>query len=225
MNILNKPEYSSIKIVLLVALVGVLGYFVFFSGGSRGLDQSGRVTKDAQAELLAEFNETGTMMPVDAEDFIEVEMVSTNIELEPAGDPGEGQVGTFSMVFNITAHGDDAYIDNSCRENASNVSGQGIEYSMLHKNKNTTSCVLTSTASLDGEGGDGSLEKFEIDEGDTEEFTLTVVATAQADHTTQVLLNSINWTTQPDEVADLFFNEGFGPLSEFKTNTIFLNFY
>ena len=94
----------------------------------------------------------------------------------------------------------------------------------LHKNKNTTSCALTSTASLDGEAVEG-LAKFEIDEGSTEEFTLTVVATAQADHTTQVLLNSINWTTQPDEVADLFFNEGFGPLSEFKTNTVFLNFY
>ncbi len=223
MSILNKPEYSSIKIILLVVAVGVLGYFVFFSGGARGFDQSGKVMKDAQAELLAEFNEP-QVMPGGAEDFIEVEMVSTNIELEPAGDPGEGQVGTFSIVFNITAHGDDAYIDHSCRENASNIPGQGIEYSMLHKNKNTTSCALTSTASLDGEAVEG-LAKFEIDEGSTEEFTLTVVATAQADHTTQVLLNSINWTTQPDEVADLFFNEGFGPLSEFKTNTVFLNFY
>ena len=223
MNILNKPEYSSIKIVLLVALVGVLGYFVFFSGGERGLDQSGKAINDLE-ELKAEFTEAA-VMPPGGEDSIQVDFVSTNIEIEPAGDPGEGQVATFSMVFNITAIGDDAYIDNDCRENASNISGQGIEYSMLHKNKNTTSCILTSTASLDGEGGDGSLEKFEIDEGDTEEFTLTVVATAQADHTTQVLLNSINWTTQPDEVADLFFNEGFGPLSEFKTNTIFLNFY
>lgn len=220
MSILNKPEYSSIKIILLVAAVGVLGYFVFFSGGARGLDQSGKAIKDAQAELLAEFNEPQVMPG--GEDTIEVTFVSSDTTIMVTDDPGEGDVATFNLVFNIKAIGDDVYIDRSCRENASNVAGQGIEFSMLHKNKNTTSCVLTSTASVDGVG---ALEKFEIDEEETEQFTLTVSATAQADHFAQMLLNSINWTTQSEEVADLFFNEGFGPLSEFKTDTAFLNFF
>lgn len=217
MNVLNKPEYSSLKLILIVAVIALIGYFVFFKGGDRGLDQSGKALNSAITQLNAEFSEL-PMMPATG-DSIEVDFVSTNGAISVAA--GGSEMLSTEIVFNITAHGDNAFIDASCRENGPNIAGQGIEYTVLNKNKNTTACSITSGADS---VGTGSAMKFRVNEEETEQFVLNLSVTPQASHTTQIFLNSINWTTNEAAVANFFFNSGFGPTSEFKTESFYLNF-
>ena len=219
MSILNKPEYSSVKIILLVAAVGVLGYFVFFSGGARGLDQAGKAVSETLVdEVLPGGMPGGEFGGVS----ISTEFVSSEaVIVEPADAPGEKDVATFVVTFLVSAEGGDAFLDKSCKENSANVDGQGVEYFLRTKSQNTPiACVFAVT---DGILGDGDFS-YIVPEGESREFALSVSVQADADHTTQMLLGSLNWGIEGGEAnVDQFYSTGFGPASEYKTDMLFLN--
>lgn len=151
------------------------------------------------------------------ENGISVAFVSATQELTSvADDIGEADQGTYRIVFDVTARGADMRIDRSCTEAQANVAGQGVEYTISEADSNTTLCIVSSTTS----DSEDTANTFEIDENRTRRFTLTVVATATADHFAQVSLNSINWGTATDDTNANFYDFN---LNTYKTGTLFLN--
>lgn len=133
-----------------------------------------------------------------------------------ADDPGENDQGTFKINFTVTAFGDnDMRIDKSCEENDADTAGQGVEYTISNAGSNSTTCILTSSSN----DSEDTANTFEIDRGNPRQFTLTVIATASADHFAEVALASINWgaLTNDNNANYYTFN-----LNDYKTDSLFL---
>ncbi|HWH07008.1 MAG TPA: peptidoglycan-binding protein [Candidatus Paceibacterota bacterium] len=175
-------------------------------------DESGEDVNDADISGSA----TGGPFTV-FETGIMVEFVSAEEEVSfSADDVGEADQGTFEITFDVTAMESDLRIDRSCTEDQVNAAGQGVEYSITNSGSNTTVCSLTSSSS----DSEDTANTFELDEDDTRRFTLTVVATATADHFAQVELESINWGTATDDTNANYYTFD---LDEFQTGNVFLN--
>lgn len=147
-------------------------------------------------------------------------LVSTNANVTITGDPSvpTSDQGTFKIVYDLTAFGDDVTIDQDCTEAQADVADQGVEFTITNAGSNTTSCIVSSTA--DDNPSDSNA--WIVEEGETERFTLTVVATATADHFARVYLTSLNWDNDTsDDSPDLFFTSGLGQNT--ATDSIFLN--
>lgn len=152
------------------------------------------------------------------ENGIDVTFVSASQEVTSVGDDaGEADQGTYRIVFDVTARGEDMRIDRSCAENQVNVAGQGVEYTISEADKNTTVCLLSSSSS----DSEDTANTFEVDENRTRRFTLTVVATATADHFAQVSLDSINWGAATNDTNTNYYDFN---LNSFRTSTLFLNY-
>lgn len=148
---------------------------------------------------------------------ISVEFVSAEEDVTfTADESGEADRGTFRITFDVTAEDEDIRIDRSCEEDGADAAGQGVEYSITNSGSNTTTCSLSASSS----DTEDTANTFEVDEGDTRRFTLTVVATATADHFAQVELESINWGTATNDTNANYYTFN---LDEFQTGTIFLN--
>lgn len=151
------------------------------------------------------------------ENGIDVSFVSATQEVTSvADDAGEADQGTYRIVFDVTARGADMRIDRSCTEAQVNAAGQGVEYTISEADNNTTICLLSSSTS----DSEDTVDTFEVDENRTRRFTLTVVATATADHFAQVSLNSINWGAAMDNTNANYYDFN---LDSFRTGTLFLN--
>jgi len=198
--------------------------------------------EDSTATNLVDADKTGdaTSDALEVRDIgISFALVSRTAAITFNADPataGSADVGTYTNKFNLTAFGGDVTIDRSCGED--NDSGadidavvdgndgtadndEGVAFTVTNSGSNTTACSFTSTAEDNpGDTGDSWL----LRDGQTKEFTLTVAATATADHFAKVYLDSINWDDlTTDTVPDLFFNAGLG---ETKTSTgeLYLSF-
>lgn len=148
---------------------------------------------------------------------ITVEFVSAEEDVtNTADDVGESDQGTFRIVFDVTAEDEDIRIDRSCEEADGDTAGQGVEYSITNPDDNSTICTLSSSSS----DSEDTANTYEVDEGDTRRFTLTVVATAVNDNFAQVQLESINWGTETDNSNANYYTFD---LDEFQTGAIYLN--
>ena len=88
----------------------------------------------------------------------------------------------------MTALEEDAYIDDVAATSTSN----GVEFDIFGGSfTGTSSAILTSTADL--ETASTSAQRFVVNEGETETFTLTVTLDAAATGTFGVLLEEVNF--------------------------------
>lgn len=135
-----------------------------------------------------------------------------------ADESGENDRGTFTIKFDVTAFDGDMYIDRTCAEDEDQGdAGEGLSYTVTNSGSNSTSCNLTAAGS---ESGD-TANVYEVEEGDTRTFTLTVVVTASADHFAEVAIEAINWDNESaDTTPDFFYTAN---LDDFETDSLFLN--
>ncbi len=107
---------------------------------------------------------------------IEVDLTSITESNNSDANP---DIGTYTFKFKVTAFGNDVFLS------ATSTSGEtnAIVYTLT--GATVSSSTLTSTA-------DESGSAFEVNEGDTEDFTLTVVATGNSSFT-DVEVTGIKW--------------------------------
>ena len=152
-----------------------------------------------------------TFVTDEIEPDIEVTLDGTSYE-ETYNDDGTTDKIVFEIEFEIEALGDDIVIDKSCEENNADTAGQGFEYGVSSPSKNTTTCVVTSSAD------DATVHTWLVEEGESEEFILIVTMDPTADYAAFIALMSINWGTNLLDVSpDFFFTEGLGLGTEYET--------
>lgn len=139
-----------------------------------------------------------------------ITFVSASATKTSNGSTGE-DTGNFVIKFTVKAEGSNIYIDQTDTEDGFNaahgVSYTGSDASIVH------SADLTSTADAAPVNG-----MFEVLDGTTETFTLTVAAPGDGDFD-KVEITSIGWATT--DVADGTTLYNFG-LDDFETDSIFL---
>ena len=151
----------------------------------------------AAADVDAEGAESGDEADVDgsisgdahtvALTGIAVEPVSTSQSVSTPGTSASATYGTYTIKFDVTALEDDAFIDDVA---ASGTVSNGVGFVVTGDAfTGTSSAVLTSTADLVG----SSTTRFQVDEGETETFTLTVTLDPSAAGTFGVRLDEINF--------------------------------
>ena len=108
-----------------------------------------------------------------------------------ADDTGESDQGTFVIVFEVTAFGEDVFIDSStpAEDNDGSEVTTSASYSVTNPGNNTSVGVLSAT------GGDYDTEtnSWKISEGDTAEFTLEVIVTATSSSNAAVTLQALGY--------------------------------
>lgn len=119
---------------------------------------------------------------------------------------GTPDIGTFTITFKAKAFDTRAFIDRSCHQDptpptsTTASAGEGIIFG--HNGSGVvTSCVVDSTTVA---GSQTSSSSFEILEGATETFTLTV-AIQGGDSFETVALESINWATHDVPLINQFY--------------------
>jgi hypothetical protein len=178
--------------------------------------------EDANGDDLEATELTGTAVAEDVYGYevaFTFDLVSTSAVRTASGVALTPDSGTYTIKFELTAFGGDVSISGLCEETTTNGSGEvdeGVVYT-LTGNTDVT-CDLSSTANVNP----ADAADFIILEGESEEFTLTVVAEG-ADDISKVYLNSINFdSTSTDTSVDEFFSAGLGE-QETSTSSVFLD--
>jgi peptidoglycan hydrolase-like protein with peptidoglycan-binding domain len=83
------------------------------------------------------------------------------------GNANDGSVGTYSISFDLTAHGEDLYIPMNA--STTDASSTGVVYSI-----EGSTFAGTKSAILDSDDADEDGSYFRVDDGETATFTLTV---------------------------------------------------
>jgi len=170
-------------------------------------------------------------------------VTSDSSEDELAGQlAGNDDTGTYTITFNVTAFGDDVYVDGDVDTATTTASsfggGDGITWATTTNSSSVVNHDLSLASSTPREileavaGGSttddasdvttaGALSFF-IQEGETRRFKLTVDATPQipAGVTVGVRILGINWDTDSGDIHDTLYNFN---LDSFKTSTEVLN--
>jgi hypothetical protein len=148
---------------------------------------------------------------------INVEFVSASQSKTFVADSeGESDQGTYTITFDVTAFGDDMRLDRESLEDGDQTDGEGVSYLITHTDDNTSTSLLSSSTS----DSEDTAYTFEVDEGTTRRFTLTVVATADSGTNTfaEVSIESINWgTATTDNGNGEFYTFD---LNDFKTGAL-----
>lgn len=204
----------------LIATSGVLDDGDTISADITSTERNAIDAEDEAGEDLATTDMTGTATGgthamYDISFTFELKSVSSSITL--AADPattGSADTATYVIEFELTAFDGDITIDRSSEEGGGDAADQGVEYIVTNAASNDTVSSLTSTA---GDNTDDTGEAWLLEEGEPEEFTLTVAVTASADHFAKIYLESINWDEDvTDTDPDLYYTAGLG---EEKTST------
>lgn len=158
---------------------------------------------------------------------IMVEFVSADAERTFTADAsGEDDQGTYTIVFDITAFDGDMYIDDDCEDdNGADAAGQGTVFDVNSSAGTPTGGATCLVDAAGTETGDTS-SSWQVQEGETRQFTFTVTLTADTtptDGNHQVILESINWDDEAggvDSTPDFFYNFN---MDDFETDYLFLN--
>ena len=179
--------------------------------------------EDESGEDLATGDMTGTAAGeahAVYDDGISVSLVSaTKTKSFGADEAGEDDQGTYEIVFDVTAFGDDMFIDLSAEDNnAIDAAGQGVVYDIT-SNTGTTTVASALVESSSSDSNDTSTA-LQIEENDTRQFTLQVVLTASTTGSHEVFVESINWGTASDDTNANYYTFNLG---DFKTGSLLLN--
>ncbi len=163
-------------------------------------------------------NNSGDLLVFETEG-IEVELVSTSNEIIFAGESaGQKQIAEFKIVVDITATGEDMYIDKDAAadygRDGSGSAGSGFQWATTTTSTTGTTsvaAVVTATGSTSGD----STNTFKINEGQTRRFTMTVTLEAGNDGVAAVQLTGINYDDADGSSAAEFYTSN---MSDFKTD-------
>ena len=177
------------------------------------------VAEDESGEDIETTDMTGTAIAETSAIFdsgINVEFVSSSY-VKNASEVVDETV-EFTLVFDITAFDDDMWIDQTCAEEDTGTDVDALEvYLSGDANFDNTSC--TSFDSTGDEGTDG----FEVKEGATERFTVTIMgdgaeAGLAGDAVTfRAYLSGIGYNVETDAVGDTVYTYG---LEDFKSTAV-----
>jgi hypothetical protein len=181
------------------------------------------VEDDQGEEVTPDGSVTGELMTFH-EDTVEAELVSaTASRIFTADDAGEADQAQFKIKFDVTALGEDMYIDRTVtggQLDGVGAAGSGFQWATTSDSTTGTS-TSASISAADSDSSD-TTTLYKINEGDTRTFTLTVTATASQDGYVGVQLTGINWTTTAgDSAAPNFYTSH---LEDFKTDLEFVQF-
>lgn len=155
---------------------------------------------------------------------IVVELVSTEVEQVLAADPAttSADVYAFEIKFEVTAEGDDVYVDKSVVASSSpTVAGSGAAWSTTSESTTASTQTNASTFTASGSTTGDSANTFKISDGSTRTFTLKITLEATADGSSAVQLSGINWTTDSsDTTPDNYFTFA---LDDFETELQYMN--
>lgn len=194
---------------------------VSFNGSTNVDDTTNTVVEDENGDDVPAGDRTGSVTG-EAQSFyadgIMVSLTSTDADITTEADPGttgSAATGTFVIKFKVTAFGEDVFIDKDAVEDTSpfNTASQ-LSYSITNDGD-----VAATTASLQSTADEGT-DGFEVKEGQTEEFTLTVAATATADTFTRVILESIGYKVGSDAAGDTQYTSNLS--DDYKTGDLYL---
>jgi hypothetical protein len=125
--------------------------------------------EDQSGEDISGTDLTGTALGEEIAfyaDGISVEFVSATETVSDVSDSDTNSRGTYVIKFNVTAFGENTYVDDS-----TGTSTDGVQWSITGG-----SYTGLASSNLNSTGDDGT-GNFLVEDGQTEEFTLTVVLT------------------------------------------------
>lgn len=134
---------------------------------------------------------------------------------------GEDDQGTYTVEFDVTAFDGDMRIDNSSEVADANAAGQGVEFTEV----DTAGTPVLGSDILESDivDSEDTANTFEVDEGTTRHFMLTVIYSADStptDGSVYVRIDGINWGTATDDTNANYYEFDMG---DYKTNYLFLN--
>ncbi len=148
------------------------------------------------------------------EDGMMVDFVSAT-ETEVAGDSNDDDYVTLTIKFDVTAYGDTVYVDKTVDKTGSTTAG--TSYGVDLSDAQGTYIAAASSSAAFSSTGDAGTNGFEVSEGETESFTLTVTvqnaatSTFDGDYVRAVLTSvgfntddSTTWTNYTSRLADDF---------------------
>jgi len=148
-------------------------------------------------------------------------MSATAVRTFEADAATEDDQGTYKVKFKVTAFDGDMYIDRSSEVANANAAGQGVEFSVTSTaGTPVLSSNLLEASSVETED---NANVFYVEDGETREFTLTVIYAADStptDGSHSVKIESINWGTATDNTNANYYEFN---LNDFKTDALFLN--
>jgi len=127
--------------------------------------------EDESGEDITDADATGTALGEEQSfyaDGVSIEFVSATEVVSDTADGETNDRGTYTLRFNVTSFGADAYIA-STTASTSAAGTQGVEWSIIGN-----AFTGTETANLTS-SGDEETASFLVEDGQTEEFVLTVV--------------------------------------------------
>ncbi|MEK9160841.1 MAG: peptidoglycan-binding protein [Patescibacteria group bacterium] len=172
--------------------------------------------EDESGEDLVAGDKTGTALGEASEvreSGIMVTLVSTDatVDYGDVTSTNDHDLATFEIVFEVTAFDANMYIDNTDPA----LTGGGTAHDL---NLTGSGTIVDSDIVADDTGIEAT-NSFLVEEGTTEEFTITVVVTPTADGLFQLDLGSVLYAvTDVDGTVDYTFN-----LDEFETDSVYLN--
>ena len=134
----------------------------------------------------------------------------------------EDDQGTYVLTFDVTAFDGDMFIDRPSEVADGNTAGQGVEFSVT----STAGTPVLGSDLLESNTSDAqdTAFGFQVEEGQTRRFTLTVIYAADStptDGSHSVKIESINWGTSNAATTNANYYEF--DLGDYKTNALFLN--
>lgn len=155
---------------------------------------------------------------------VSVAFVSSSEDKTFAADAsGEQDIGTYKVVFKVTAFEEDVYLDRTVTRDdatAGGSAGDGFMWATTSDSTVGTTSLSATVSAKDSSGSDTST-KYKISKGETREFTLSVdLDASDIDGTAAVMLTAVNWTTNSgDSTPDYFYTAN---LDDFKTDNLSL---
>jgi hypothetical protein len=155
---------------------------------------------------------------------ISAKLISTSaVKTATADAAGEADIGTFKIVFSVTAHEDDIYLGRTVTADADSVAGgsAGNGFMWATTTDSTVGSTSLSASISSAADSDDTTSLFKIDKGSTRTFELSVdLSAGGADGYAAVGLTAINWTTDAtDTTPDNFYTTG---LTAFGTSNLSL---
>jgi len=182
------------------------------------MSDAGNVVEDMNGDNLAAGDKTGSVTG-DFQAFyswaLGLELISTTAS-KTTGD-STPDLGTFTIKFRATAFGGSVFVQEGCSGDLATSGSAEFVLTSGGTASVSSNCLITPTDNTIDD--DSSFGNFEILEGDSEEFTLTVVETG-ADTFVNVRLEGVDWATSDITDPATFYEFN---LENFKTDDIFLS--
>jgi hypothetical protein len=206
-------EGDSAKVRVLADINGTDDIGVEGSTLTATMTNTETVAEDQNGDDLVSGDKTGSANGEEQAFYSEGIMVTfvSGSATKVTGD-AEPDLGTFTIKFDVKAFDTDAFVDDSCVSDGNQTPGEGVSFTHTGS-ASVTSCVLDN-------GDDATVNNnFQVSDGATEHFTLTVAITGD-DTFVETALESINWGASDSAPVQSFYTFS---LDDFKTGSIYLS--